>query len=531
MNPPRRAPLAALLAAALLLAGAVPAVVSPAAAQSLEGRVREITLDNGMRFLLVHRGTAPVFTGMIRFRVGSVDDPGGRTGLAHMFEHMAFKGTSTIGVRDAVKEKAVLDGLDDAARGLLSELDRGPHADAARLEALRARMKSLETEEQALVVKDEFSEILTANGGVGLNASTSSDLTSYFVSLPANRLELWCLMESARLRDPVLREFYTERDVVAEERRYRIDTSPQGKIYEALLLAAFTAHPYRVQGTGWLSDLAQLTRPDAEAFRRVYYVPNNAVGALVGDVDPRAAEALLKRYFGALPRGPEPAPPATIEPEQQGERRVRVEFDAEPQILIGYHKPALTDPEDPVYDVIDGVLSNGRTSRLFRKLVTEDNVAAAVYTFDAPGFRFPSLFVVGAIPRAPHTLQEVESAILGELARLGTEPVGEDELRKIHNQIESAAIYDLRSSSGLASQLTFFEILTGDWRNLLRRDEALKAVTPAQLQAAARRTFTASNRTVAWLERPASGTAPEGAPPPVGAGDAAPAPAAGSSPR
>jgi predicted Zn-dependent peptidase len=529
-DPRRRASRAALFASTLLLAVAVPAAVTPAAAQSLEGRVREVTLDNGMRFLIVHRGTAPVFTGMIRFRVGSVDDPGGRTGLAHMFEHMAFKGTSTIGVRDAAKEKRVLDGLDDTARSLLSELDRGPRADAARLETLRAKMKALDAEEQALVVKDEFSEILGANGAVGLNASTSSDLTSYFVSLPANRLELWCLLESARLRDPVLREFYTERDVVAEERRYRIDTSPQGKIYEALLLAAFTAHPYRVQGTGWLSDLAQLTRPDAEAFRRIYYVPNNAVGALVGDVDPKTAEALLKRYFGSLPAGPEPAPPATVEPEQQGERRVRVEFDAEPQILIGYHKPALTDPEDPVYDVIDGVLSNGRTSRLFRKLVTEDNVAAAVYTFDAPGFRFPSLFVVGAIPRAPHTLQEVESAILKEMDRLGTELVGQDELRKIHNQVESAAIYDLRSSSGLASQLTFFEILTGDWRNLIRRDQALEAVSPAQVQAAARRTFTASNRTIAVLERPVKSAAPEGVPP-AADGDTEPAEAAGSAPR
>jgi predicted Zn-dependent peptidase len=523
---PRRAPLAALFAVALLPA-ALPVTVTPAAAQSLEGRVREITLDNGMRFLLVHRGTAPVFTGMIRFRVGSADDPGGRTGLAHMFEHMAFKGTSAIGVRDAAKETSVLDALDETARALLRELDHGPRADAARLETLRAKMKSLEADEQALVIKDEFSEILTTNGGVGLNASTSSDLTSYFVSLPANRLELWCLMESARLRDPVLREFYTERDVVAEERRYRIDTSPQGKIYEALLLAAFTAHPYRVQGTGWLSDLAQLTRPDADAFRRVYYVPNNAVGALVGDIDPKTAETLLKRYFGSLPKGPEPPPPATIEPEQQGERRVRVEFDAEPQILIGYHKPALTDPEDPVYDVIDGVLSNGRTSRLFKKLVTEENVAAAVYTFDAPGFRFPSLFVVGAIPRAPHTLQDVENAILAELQRLGTQPVGQDELRKIHNQVESAAIYDLRSSSGLASQLTFFEILTGDWRNLLRRDQALKAVTPAQVQAVARRTFTASNRTIAVLERPASAAQP-GSAPPAADSDGEPAPAAGS---
>jgi predicted Zn-dependent peptidase len=505
-------------ASAILLPVILALAALPAAAQSLDGRVREVTLDNGMRFLLVRRGTAPVFTGILRFRVGSADDPGGRTGLAHMFEHMAFKGTSTIGVRDGAREKPILDALDDTARALLAELDRGAQADPARLDALRAKMKSLQEDERALVVKDEFSEILTSNGGVGLNAGTGTDLTTYYVSLPANRLELWCLLESARLRDPVLREFYTERDVVMEERRYRIDTSPQGKLYEALLLAAYSAHPYRVQGTGWMSDLTRLTRPDAEAFRRAYYVPGNAVAALVGDVDPAGAETLLRRYFGPIPAGPLPPPPATVEPDQEGERRVRVEYDAEPQILIGFHKPAIDSPDDPIYEVLDAVLSTGRTSRLFRHLVTEEQVAAAAYTFEAPGHRFPSLFVVGAVPRAPHGVAEVETAILAELDRLVREPVTEDELHKIRNQVESQSVYELRSSHGLASELSLYEILTGDWRNLERRDAALKAVTAAQIQEIARRTFTARNRTVAVLERPAAPGAPAGSESPTGAG-------------
>ena len=512
---------------------AAPATAAPAAsrgtaaspAASLESRVREIRLDNGMRFLLLRRGTAPVFAGILRFRVGSADDPGGETGLAHLFEHMAFKGTTTIGITDAAKERPVLDALDGVARDLNAELDRGPLADPQRLQTLRARMKELMEEHRKLVVRDEFSEILQENGGAGINASTGADLTSYYVSLPANRIELWCLLESARLRDPVLREFYSERDVVKEERRFRIDNQPQGKLYEQLLLTAYSAHPYRVPGVGWISDLDRLTRPEAEEFRRLHYVPGNAVGALVGQIDVDRTEALLKRYFGSIPSGPLPLSPATVEPAQTGERRVALQFDAAPNLMIGFHKMAITDKDDPVFEVLDGVLGSGRTGRLFRRLVTGDQVASQVFTFEAPGRRFPSLYIIGGQPRAPHTLAELERGILDELRRLAEEPVSEEELRKVRAQVESDGVYELRGNMGIASRLTQFAALTGDWRDSLRRDAAILQVTAEQVRDVARRTFTEANRTVATLERP--GAAAPVAPSPPGTPGKTPAPGGG----
>ena len=496
-----------LLLAALLspLPAAIlsPLLCAPAWAQALEGRVRRITLDNGLRVLVVRRGTAPVFSANLRVLAGSVDDAGGATGLAHLFEHLAFKGTSTIGTKDARAEAGILDALDRAVGDLHRELDRGAAADAARLERLRSEIQALGTRQQALVVKDEFSQILTRNGAAGLNASTGQDLTSYVVSLPANRLELWCLLESARLRDPVLREFYSERDVVLEERRARLDNQPSGRLYAELLSAAFEAHPYRVPAIGWASDLERLTRPRAEAFRRTYYAPGNTVAALVGDVDPDAAERLVRRWFGGLPAAPPPPRPVTVEPPQDGERRVMVEFDAEPRLMIAFHKPAWPHPDDPVLEVIDSLLTSGRTSRLYRSLVLESQVASDVSSFEAPGERYPNLFVIAAEPRSPHTTAEVETAVLRELRRLAEEPVGEREMQKIRNQVEAASVYPLRSNAGLAAQLTYFEILTGDWKGLPAYVAAIKAVSAAQVREVARRTFTPANRTVAILQRPA----------------------------
>ncbi len=511
-------------AVALLLAvTALGLPVREARAQALEGRVVRIALDNGMRFLVVRRGTAPVFSATLGFRVGSVDDPGGETGLAHLFEHLAFKGTSLIGTRDAKQETEFLDAMDRVARDLNRELDHGPAADEKRLEALHAEMKSLQEREKTVVVKDELMQILTVNGATGLNASTSQDLTSYVVSLPSNRLELWCLIEAARLRDPVLREFYSERDVVIEERRMRVDTQPDGKLYEQLLLTAFQASPYRVSAGGWMSDLERLTRPQAAVFHAAYYLPNNAVGVLVGDVDPAAAERLLRRYFGGLPAGPPPPQPVTVEPPQQGERRVTVEFDAEPQVMIAFHKPNWPHPDDPVFDVIDSLLTSGRTSRLFRRLVLTTQVASDVSSFQAPGDRFPNVFIIAAEPRAPHTASEVEQGILAELARLASEPAEDRELQKVRNQLEASYLYPLRSNQGLAAQLSYFEILDGDWKEMLKYREVLRAVTAAQVREVARRTFTASNRSVAILAKPQGALQPaSGAP----AAPAAPTPAA-----
>ena len=489
----------ALTCAALLQA-------PPARAQAREGTVTRITLDNGMRFLVARRGTAPVFAANLRFRVGSVDDPGGRSGLAHLFEHMAFKGTSTIGTRDARKEAEILDAMDRAATDLLREMDLGEQADAKRLETLRGEMEALTKSLQELTIKDEFSQILTGNGAVGLNASTSADLTSYVVALPANRLELWCLLESARLRDPVLREFYSERDVVMEERRMRIDNQPQGKLYEQLLLTAFQAHAYRVPTAGWMSDLEHVTRPQALEFRRGFYAPNNAVGTLVGDLDPALVDRLVRRYFGGIPEGPRPQGPVTLESPQTGERRISVEFDAEPELMIAFHKAVWPSPDDAVFAVIDNLLTSGRTSRLFRRLVLETQVASDVYSTQAPGDRYPNLFVIGATPRSPHTLSDVETGVLQELRRLADEPIPARELEKTKNQLRASFLYPLRSNAGLASQLSYYEMLTGDWKNLNAYAAAIQATTPAQVQDAARRTFVPSNRTVASLARP--GAAP-----------------------
>jgi predicted Zn-dependent peptidase len=510
--------------AASRAAASAPAVASPVApspvARTLEAGVREFTLDNGLRFLVVRRGTAPVFSAIMRFRTGSVDDPGGASGLAHLFEHLAFKGTKSIGVRDAAKEAPLLDALDAVARDINAENGRAGGPDPARLEALRARLAALTKEHQALVVRDEFSEVLQANGATDLNASTGADTTSYVVSLPANRLELWFLLESARLRDPVLREFYSERSVVMEERRYRIESNPGGRLYEQLLSTAFQAHPYRVPGLGWMSDLETLTRPQAEAFRRAHYVPGNAVAALVGDVDPEAVQALARRYFGPIPAGDPPANVTTVEPEQGGERRVRVEFDAEPQIFVAYHRPGLGDPDEPVYEVIDALLTGGRTSRLFRRLVIDEQVALGVYAFEAPGRRFPNLFVFGGTPRAPHGVDDFERSLLAEVDRLSTDPPTAAEMEKVRNQFRSDSVYEVRDNSGLADELSSFASLTGDWHTLLRRQEALLAVTPQQVQDVARRTFVARNRTVAVLERPAAPAegGKEGEAPPAGAG-------------
>jgi len=295
-------------------------------------------------------------------------------------------------------------------------------------------------------------------------------------------------------------------------------------LYEQLLLAAFQAHPYRVPTVGWMSDLEHLTRPQAAEFRRGFYAPNNAVAALVGDLDPAAAERLIRRYFGDLPAGPPPRPPVTAEPPQTGERRAVVEFDAGPDLMIAFHKAVWPSPDDTVFQVIDSLLTSGRTSRLFRRLVLETQLASEIYGAQAPGDRFPNLFVIGATPRAPHGPEEVETAILRELQRLAAEPVPDRELQKVKNQLQASFLYPLRSNPGLAAQLSYYEILTGDWKNLNAYASALQTTTAAQVRDAARRTFVASNRTVATLARPQeSGARTAGTD-----GGASPAPGPGS---
>ncbi len=484
----------------LMVVTLVVAVCGGAYGQQLQDRVVEFRLDNGMRFLVLPRRQAPVFTGYIRFKVGGVDEESGKTGLAHMFEHMAFKGTKTVGTRDYRKEAPLLDKIDKAAAALDKAKFGRPPADADTVARLEKRLRDLQNEHRKLVVKDELDDIYSRNGAVGLNASTGPDVTTYKVSLPANRLELWMAMESDRLKNGVLREFYTERDVVAEERRMRYEINPGGKLWENFLSAAFRAHAYQQPVIGWMSDIHGLTRPDALKFRAKYYVPANAVAALVGDLDCDRVKALAEKYFGRIPDRSRPPEISTVEPPQAGERRIKVEAEARPQVYIGYHKPTLPSRDDFVFDVIDGLLSNGRTSRLYTSLVKDRQVAVAATTYQGvPGDRYDNLFVISAVPRHPHTVDDVIEAIDTELDRLKTEPVTDHELRKIINQSEAGYIRRLGSNSGMASELSYFEIIAGDWHYILDQIEAVRKVTPADIQRVAKKCFVARNRTIAEL--------------------------------
>jgi predicted Zn-dependent peptidase len=365
---------------------------------------------------------------------------------------------------------------------------------------LEARLAGAQEEARALVVKDEIDAIYTANGSQDFNASTGVDVTTYKISLPANRLPLWARIESERLREPVMREFYSEREVVREERRQSYEGDPSRKLMELLLASAFVAHPYRRPVIGWDGDVRFLRAPAAERFFRTWYAPNNTVLAAVGDVDPPAFFTLVRAAFGPIPAQPLPAETATAEPEQNGERRVALVRDARPELMIAYHKPTLPSPEDYVFDLIDGLLATGRTSRLYRRLVEERQVAVGVSTVNGlPGARYPNLFTISATPRAPHTAAEVEAEIDAELARLAAEPAEAAEIARVKNQLRAQLVRGLQSNEGLAATLAYYATIAGDWRYLTTHLEQLDKVTPADIQAVAAKYLRPENRTVAVI--------------------------------
>ncbi|ALC17063.1 putative Zn-dependent peptidase [Desulfuromonas soudanensis] len=469
-------------------------------AQPLEEKVYEHTFANGLRLLVVERHESPTFAAYITFGVGSVNETSETRGVAHLLEHMLFKGTETLGTKDFAREKPLLDAIEEVGEALDAQLRQAP-ADPQKIAELEKELARLQQEHSRYVVKDEFSRIYSENGGVGYNAYTSKDLTTYLISLPANKLELWASLESDRMKNAVLREFYTERNVIMEERRRSYESEPDGLLYENLLAAAFTVHPYRNPIIGWMSDIENLSLKETRGFLHKYYAPVNTVITLVGDLDTAAAVSLVEDYFGTLPAG-EPVPRVTaVEPPQKGEKRIHIQFDAEPQLAIAFHKPTLPERADYVFDVIDQILSQGRTSRLYRALVVEKGLAASVSTYSAPGSRYPNLFVVSATPRHPHTLAEVEEAIYAELERLAKEPVSDEELEQARNRLRVDRLRYLKGNSGLARMLSYYQSVAGNWRYLVGYDQEIASMTAAEIMETARLWLVPRNRTVAILDK------------------------------
>jgi len=485
----------------LLLLGGPVTAQEPSPGERLP--VVQHVLPNGMTFLFLRRAGAPTVSFVTHFRAGGVDEWTGISGTAHLFEHMLFKGTHTIGTHNDAAEQALFPTIDAVADSFTAEFRKGGLTDSARLGTLRDRLKQLEDSARQFIESNELDRILTENGAQFLNASTGNDLTNYFFSLPSNRSRLWFILESDRIRNPVLREFYSEREVVMEERRLRVETQPGGLLREEFLQAAFRAHPYGRPVVGVASEIQTVTRRSAQEYFQRFYGPNNAVVAVVGDLDVDSMTAWADHYFGDIPAGEPHRPVVTQEPPQRGERRIDVEFDANPQVLIGYHVPSAQHPDAAALTVLAQVLTGGRTSRLFQRLVIRNRVATSIGASQSPGSLYPRLFTFQGIPIAPHTTQEIETAVYEVLDGIEAEPPSKFEMQRVRNQIDASSIQRLQSNFGLAFQLSNSEALWYDWRQTFRDQAAQAGVTAADVQRVAKTYFSPNNRTVATLVRPA----------------------------
>ncbi len=473
----------------------------PLQAQSLldsfEPSVTEINLDNGLTILVVERHEAPVVSFFTYADVGSVNEPSGQTGIAHMFEHMAFKGTTSLGSADIEAELAALAVEEEAYLAYrAARLDEASDSELSRLEAaFRARVDS----SKALLEEAAFDKLVSRNGAVGLNAFTSADQTGYMYSLPSNKLELWFALESDRFLNPVLREYYIERDVVMEERRMRTESSPQGRLIEEMLTTAFKAHPYGQPTVGHMSDLESISRTEAEAFFDRYYGANNLTIALVGDVDPVEARRMAEQYFGRLPQKPEPPQVVTREPEQLGERRVTLVEQSQPLFIAAYHRPSGLHADDAVFTVLDDVLSTGRTSRMYRELIETEQALFATSIPAYPGDKYPTLFLLYAAPNQGVSADSLEQAVYSVAAEIVENGITQEELDRAKTRVRANFIAGLTSNSGIAGALAEEQALTGDWRNLFRELDSINQVTAADVQRVAEETFRPENRTVAQI--------------------------------
>jgi predicted Zn-dependent peptidase len=476
--------------------------------KSFEQRITTKVLPNGLTLLICERHEAPVFSYSTYIDAGDVDDPTGESGLAHMFEHLAFKGTTEIGTKDYSGEKVALEKVEEANNAYEAEYLKPVGRDPKKLAELKRAFEEAQAAAEKYVIPNQFTEVAQSNGATGLNASTGLDSTEYFWSMPENRLELWAWLESGRLADVVPREFYKERDVVLEERRMRTDSNPLGRLVEQFLATAYVAHNYGRSGIGWPSEVSQITATEAMAFHRKYYVGANVVVTVVGDV--KAAEVLpmLEKYFAKVPGGPKPEDMTTVEPKQFAEKSVVVREQTQPFYIEGYHRPNYRNPDDAVFDAIQDIMSNGRVSRLYRSLVRDQQIAADAEGFSPyPGDKYPSLFAFYAFPLPGKTTEQMREAIHKEIDKLKSTDVTDEELAMYKTRARADLLRGLADNQGLANALAEYQTRYGDWRELFLQMDRVDKVTKADIRRVANQVFVASNRTSAEIdtEGPAAG--------------------------
>lgn len=457
-------------------------------------QISQFTLPNGIHFIVMERHQAPIISFLTYVDVGGVDEPDGQTGVAHFFEHLAFKGTRRIGTQDYGAEKKLLDQLDSLSDQIALAKKSGQ---TDKVKDLTSQFEQINGKAARLTVQNEYGRIVEQSGGVGMNATTSAEATRYFYSFPSNKLELWMSLESERFLEPVFREFYEEKEVILEERRTRSENSPIGQMMEAFLQTAFTVHPYGRPVIGYTDDIRNLTRQDLQRFFATHYIPSQLTMVLVGDVNPSTVQRLATLYFGRYQSKPAVPPLNSIEPPQKEPREVILKLPSQPWYLEGYHRPSRRDPDHVVYELMGRILSDGRTSRLYQSLVEQQKVSLAAQGFSGfPGDKYPNLMLFYSLTAPDKTVAEVAHSLEVEINRLKTELVSSDELERVKKQAKAKLLQSLDSNMGMAQLLAEYQVKTGDWHNVFTELDKIVAVTPLDIQRVAMSTFRPENRTV-----------------------------------
>jgi predicted Zn-dependent peptidase len=472
--------------------------------KALEQKTTAFSLPNGLRFLVVERHEAPVISFLTHVAAGTANDPAGATGIAFFFERLARKGTESIGTRDFAAEKKALDSLEEARDRLDAERAKGRLADEVQIVRLELEVQRAVALAQSYYVHDQFQHVLEENGASAIAVAVSADATHLHTALPSNRAELWFLLESQRLSRPVFRDFYRDRDAAVAEYRARLDASPQLKLLQALGAAAFSAHPYRNPPFGWPGDFSELRQSDARQFFNRHYAPSNIVIAIAGDIQPDEARRLADKYFAPIAARPLPPLVRPQEPPQTGPRTVLLENSVENLLAIGFKRPDSFDYEDPVLDVVQAILADGRSSWLWKELVERQRLATGVRALSSwPGSKSPHLFAIVVNPSDGRTAEEAEKAVTAVLTRLQTEPVDDLTLARGKNRARAAFARRLTDNANIAATLALFASQHGDWRKLMSAANAFHKVTAAHVQTAALKYFIPARRTSVQMIQPA----------------------------
>lgn len=490
----------------VFLMAAILSLTAPAQAQEklledYEEKVTEFTLDNGYHFIVIERHRAPVVSMVSFVNAGSANEPAGHSGIAHIFEHMAFKGTPKIGTTNWEKEKVLLQKVDEAYQVWLAE-KYSTEVDSSKLKRLWDKFKALQEKAGQYVVNNEFATIIERNGGTGLNAYTNTDETAFFYSLPSNKLELWFTMESSRFAHPVFREFYKEKNVIREERRMRTESSPIGRLLEEFTAVAYTAHPYQHPVIGWESDIIATTMEDTREFYNTYYVPNNITFAIAGDVNPEQVKEWAKIYFGDRPAAPAPPPVYTKEPEQRGPRKFVIYGNTQPILLMGWHTVSQDDPDWEALQLLAKMLAGGPTSILYERMVEEEQTALQVIALSGyPGVKFESMFLTLAIPNRGVPLDSLKNAILEEIQKIKNGKISKEALERATTQVRANLIRSLDSNRGLALAFAAAEAQQGDWRAVFTKLQDLQEVTVEDIQRVAKKYLVPHARTIGMIKQ------------------------------